>query len=53
MSGVIAMLAGIDRFCGEFAVALHNSEPQIYATLAILLVLGALLFSQKNDSDPV
>ncbi|MGC1777955.1 MAG: hypothetical protein WBB34_08400 [Xanthobacteraceae bacterium] len=53
MSGAIVMLTGIDRFCGEFATALHNSEPQIYATLAVLLVLGALLFPPKNDSDQV
>ncbi|MFZ1920322.1 MAG: hypothetical protein WBD53_10140 [Xanthobacteraceae bacterium] len=53
MSGTVAMLVGIDRFCGEFATALHNSEPQIYATLAVLLVLGALLFPPKNDPDQV
>jgi hypothetical protein len=51
MSGVMAMLAGIDRFCGEFATALHNSEPQIYVTLAVLLLIGALLFPPKDDPD--
>lgn len=51
MSDAIAMLTGIDRFCGQFATALHKSEPQVYATLAVLLVLGALLFPPKNDSD--
>ena len=51
MSGAIAMLAGIDRFCGEFATALHNSEPKIYTALTLLLLLGALLFPPKNDPD--
>ncbi len=54
MSAAIAMLASIDRFCGEFATALHNSEPQIYGTLVLLLLLlllGALLLPSKNDPD--
>lgn len=49
--GALAMLADLDRFCGQFATTLHNSEPQIYATLALLLLLAALLFPPKNDSD--
>jgi hypothetical protein len=51
MSGAMAMLAGFDHVCGEFATALHNSEPQIYITLALLLLIGGLLFPPKDDPD--
>lgn len=53
MDAAFAMLADIDRVCGRFAAALHNSEPQIYAILALLLALGVLLFPPKNDPDQV
>jgi hypothetical protein len=49
MNGVL--LAELDRFCGQFALALHSAEPQIYAVLALLLVLGILLFPPRNDPD--
>lgn len=51
MSAAFAMLADIDRVCGQFATALHNSELQIYATLALLLLIGVALFPPKNDPD--
>jgi hypothetical protein len=47
------MLAEIDRFCGQIAAAIHASEPQIYATLALIVVLSALLFPPKDDPDQV
>ena len=47
------MLAGIDRFCGQIAAAIHASELQLYATLALIVVLSALLFPPKNDPDQV
>lgn len=51
MNGAMTVLANIDRVCGEFAAALHNSELQLYATLALLLLLGVALFPPKNDPD--
>jgi len=48
MSAAVSMLAAVDRLCGQFATATHNSELQIYATLALLLVLGVMLFPPKN-----
>jgi hypothetical protein len=43
--------AELDRICGQFALALHNSELQIYATLTLLLLLGMFLFPPRNDPD--
>jgi hypothetical protein len=49
MSTAIALIAQIDRLCGQFAAALHNSELQIYAMLTLLLILGVLFFPPKDD----
>ena len=51
MVDIAGMLAGLDRLCGQFATAMHNSELHIYTTLALLLILGLLLFPPKNDLD--
>jgi hypothetical protein len=49
----VTLLDQVDRLCGQFAIALHNSELQIYATLALILVLSFLLFPPKDDPDQV
>jgi hypothetical protein len=46
-----SLLPELDRICGQFALALHNSELQVYATLTFLLLLGILLFPPRNDPD--
>jgi hypothetical protein len=46
-----SILAELDRICGQFTLALHNSELQVYATLTLLLLLGILLFPPRNDPD--
>jgi hypothetical protein len=53
MSENFSLLGDIDRLCGQFATALHHAEWQIYATLALILLLSALLFPPKNDPDEV
>ncbi len=53
MVTAFSWLGQVDRLCGEFATALHNSELQIYATLGLLLVLGVFLFPPKNDPDQI
>ena len=53
MSDKLSFLADIDRLCGQFATALHNAEWQVYATLALLILLSALLFPPKDDLDQV
>jgi hypothetical protein len=52
-TGAAFMLAEIDRFCAQIAAAIHGSELQIYATLALIVVLSALLFPPKDDPDQV
>ena len=49
----LSLLGDADRLCGQFAAALHNAEWQIYATIAFILVLSALLFPRKNDPDKI
>ena len=46
-----SLFAQLDRFCDQFALALHNSELQVYTVLTLLLVLGILLFPPRNDPD--
>ena len=46
-----SLFAELDRFCGQFALTLHNSELQVYTVLTLLLVLGILLFPPRNDPD--
>jgi hypothetical protein len=53
MSDDFSFLAGVDRLCSQFATALQNAEWQVYATLALLIVLSALLFPPKDDPDQV
>jgi hypothetical protein len=53
MSAAGSMLVTVDRLCGQFATAMHNSELRIYATLTLLLIFGVLLFPPKNDPDQV
>jgi hypothetical protein len=53
MITALSLLGQVDQLCGEFATALHNSELRIYATLAILLLLGVFLFPPKNDPDQI
>jgi hypothetical protein len=49
----LLLLGDFDRLCGQFATALHHAEWQIYATIALIIVLTALLFARKNDPDQI
>jgi hypothetical protein len=49
----LLLLGDVDRLCGQFATALHNAEWQIYAAIALVLVLSVLLFPPKNDPDQI
>jgi hypothetical protein len=53
MSDTFLLLGNLDRLCGQFAAALQHAEWQLYATLALILVLSALLFPSRNDPDQV
>jgi hypothetical protein len=49
----LSWVGDVDRLCGQFAAALHNSEWQVYAMAALIIVLSALLFPPKNDPDQI
>ena len=51
MTEVPSLITDIDRICGQFALALNNTEPYLYAALTLLLLFGALLFPPRNDPD--
>jgi hypothetical protein len=53
MSNNISVLGAIDRWCGQIAAAMHGAEWQIYATLAVMVVLSVMLFPPKNDRDQI
>jgi hypothetical protein len=53
VSGIASLLGDIDRLCGQLATALHDLEPQIYATLAVIAVLSFVLFPPKDGPDQV
>jgi hypothetical protein len=48
-----SLLADFDRICSQFTLALHNSEPYVYAALTIAALFGVLLFPPRNDPDQV
>jgi hypothetical protein len=52
-SMIAEVFAEIDRLCGQIAIAMHNAEFQIYATLALAVVLSVLLFPPRDDLDQV
>jgi hypothetical protein len=53
ISGDTSFLAGVDRLCGQFAMALQSSQWQIYATLTLIIVLSVFLFPPKDDPDQI
>jgi hypothetical protein len=53
MSDGFSFITGIDRVCGQFATALHNAGFQVYATLALLVILSVLLFPPRDDLDQI
>jgi len=53
MGETSAMLGEINRLCAEFATALQRSELQLYATIALVIVLSMLLFPRKDDPDQI
>ena len=46
------ILYTLDRVCGRFAVALQQAGPQLYATIAIVVLVSALLLPRQGGPDP-
>lgn len=53
MSEAGSIIAAIDRGCAQFAAALQHGQLQVYATIAVLVVLSVLLFPPKDDPDQI
>ena len=53
MTENFSLIGDIDRLCGQVAAALQHAEWQIYATLALVVILSTLLFPPRNDPDEV
>ena len=47
------LLHTIDRVCGQFAAALQQAGPQLYATIAIVVLVSALLFPRQGGPDQI
>jgi hypothetical protein len=48
-----SLLGGLDRLCGQIALALQLSQAHVYAAIALAVVLSILLFPPKNDPDQI
>jgi hypothetical protein len=53
MSDPTSMLAALDRICGQFAMALQDAGLQLYAMIALVIVLSVLLFPPRDDPDQI
>jgi len=53
MSRLLSLLAQLDRFCDQLATAIHGSQTQIYAMLALLVVAAFFTFPPKDDPDQI
>ncbi len=53
MSDSVSLLGEVDRICVQIANAMHASELQIYATLAVILAVSFLIFPPKDDPDQI
>lgn len=47
------ILFTLDRICGQFAAALQHAGAQVYATIAVVVVLSALLFPREDGPDQI
>ena len=53
MNEIISVLSNFDGVCGQFATALQHAQMQVYATIALVVVLSVLLFPPKDDPDQI
>jgi hypothetical protein len=53
MGDAASVLIAFDRLCGQVASALAHAQPEIYAGIALAVVLGMLLFPPKDDPDQI
>jgi len=49
----LSILSDVDSICAQLDGALQNSELQIYATIALVVILTVLLFPPRDDPDQI
>jgi len=53
MNRPISFLDQFDKLCQQIATAIHDSELQIYAILAVIVVASLFAFPPKDDPDQI
>jgi hypothetical protein len=53
MGDAASAFMAFDRVCAQVAAVLAHAQPQIYAGIALAVVLGLLLFPPKDDPDQI
>lgn len=53
MGDAASAFIAFDRLCAQVAAVLAHSQPQIYAGIALAVVMGLLLFPPKDDPDQI
>lgn len=53
MSQLISLVAQLDHLCGQFAAAIQGSQTQLYAMLALAVVVAFFAAPRKDDPDQI
>jgi hypothetical protein len=53
MSQLLSLLAQVDHFCGQFAAAILAGQTQLYAMLALVVVVAFFAVPRKDDPDQI
>ena len=53
MSQLLSLLAQFDGLCAQLATAIEQSQTQLYAMLALVVVAAFFAFPPKNDPDQI
>jgi len=53
MSQLSIVLAQLDHACGQFANAIQGSQTQLYAMLALVVVVAFFTAPRKDDPDQI
>jgi hypothetical protein len=53
MGQFTSLLAKLDHVCGQFATAIQGAQTQLYAMVAIAVVLAFFAAPRKDDPDQI
>ena len=52
-AGLTAALISFDQFCRQIAEAIQASEPQIYGSILLIVLVWYFVFPPKDDADQI